>query len=42
MKDIDKYLKDFLFRVGSGVAQVAKEKNSTYKNRQSQKRYKGV
>lgn len=28
MKNIDKYLKDFLFRVGSGVAQVAKEKTA--------------
>lgn len=28
MKNIDKYLKDFLFRVGLGVAQVAKEKTA--------------
>ena len=28
MKNIDKYLKDFLFRVGSGVAKVAKEKTA--------------
>jgi hypothetical protein cfetvA_05799 len=28
MKNIGKYLKDFLFRVGSGVAQVAKEKTA--------------
>ena len=31
MKNIDKYLKDFLFRVGSGVAQVAKEKTAPIK-----------
>ena len=28
MKNIDNFLKDFLFRVGSGVAQVAKEKTA--------------
>ena len=28
MKNIDKYLKDFLFRVGSGVVQVSKEKTA--------------
>ena len=32
MKNIDKYLKDFLFRVGSGVAQVAKEKTVPISN----------
>ena len=32
MKNIDKYLKDFLFRVGSGVAQVAKEKTAPISN----------
>jgi hypothetical protein len=31
MKNIDKYLKDFLFRVGSGVMQVAKEKTAPIK-----------
>ena len=28
MKNLDKFLKDFLYRVGSGVAQVAKEKTA--------------
>lgn len=28
MKNLDKFLKNFLFRVGSGVAQVAKEKTA--------------
>jgi len=32
MKNIDKYLKDFLFRVGSGVVQVAKEKTAPISN----------
>lgn len=32
MKNIDKFLKDFLFRVGSGVAQVAKEKTAPISN----------
>ncbi len=31
MKNLDKFLKDFLFRVGSGVAQVAKEKTAPIK-----------
>jgi len=42
MKNIDKYLKDFLFRVGSGVAQVAKEKTAPIRTGKSQKRYKGI
>lgn len=32
MKDLDKFLKNFLYRVGSGVVQVAKEKTAPISN----------
>ena len=32
MKNLDKFLKNFLFRVGSGVVQVAKEKTAPISN----------